>query len=39
LTDVRGSSTYRLQVAGNLLRRLFLAHNGEAVSVLEVRHG
>lgn len=39
LTDVRGSSAYRLQVAGNLLRRLFLAHIGEAVSVLEVRHG
>jgi len=39
LTDVRGSSAYRLTVAGNLLRRLYLAHTGEAVSVLEVGHG
>lgn len=39
LSDVRGSSAYRLTVAGNLLRRLFLAQGGEAVSVLEMRHG
>ena len=44
LTDVRGSSEYRLAVAGNLLRRLLLAQSGEAVSVLalstgEVGHG
>lgn len=38
LSDVRGSSAYRLAVAGNLLRRLWLAQNGEAVSVLEVSH-
>lgn len=39
LSDVRGSSAYRLAVAGNLLRRLWLAQCGEAVSVLEVSHG
>ncbi|NOW46115.1 xanthine dehydrogenase small subunit [Novosphingobium sp. SG751A] len=39
LSDVRGSSAYRLAVAGNLLRRLWLAQSGEAVSVLEVGHG
>jgi xanthine dehydrogenase small subunit len=34
---VRGTSQYRLTVAGNLLRRLWLAHaRGEALSVLEV---
>ncbi len=36
LSDVRGSAAYRLAVAGNLLRRLWLAQQGEAVSVLEV---
>jgi xanthine dehydrogenase small subunit len=40
LSDVRGSSEYRLKVAGNLLRRLWAAQHGEAVSVLEVAaHG
>lgn len=39
LSDVRGSPAYRLAVAGNLLRRLWLAQSGEAVSVLEVSHG
>ncbi|HTQ70028.1 MAG TPA: xanthine dehydrogenase small subunit [Acidocella sp.] len=39
LTDVRGSSAYRLAVAGNLLRRLWAAQQGEAVSVLELAHG
>jgi xanthine dehydrogenase small subunit len=39
LSDVRGSSAYRLTVAGNLLRRLWLAQQGEAVSVLEATHG
>ncbi len=39
LTDVRGSSAYRLTVAGNLLRRLWAARQGEAVSVLELAHG
>jgi xanthine dehydrogenase small subunit len=36
LTDVRGSSTYRQAVAGNLLRRLWAehAHPDEPVSVL-----
>jgi len=39
LSDVRGTSAYRLTVAGNLLRRLWHAQNGESVSVLEVDHG
>lgn len=39
LTDVRGSSAYRLAVAGNLLRRLWAAQQGECVSVLELAHG
>lgn len=36
LDDVRGSAAYRLQVAGNLLRRLWHAAQGEAVSVLSL---
>jgi xanthine dehydrogenase small subunit len=39
LSDVRGSAEYRMRVAGNLLRRLWLAQSGEAVSVWEVAHG
>jgi xanthine dehydrogenase small subunit len=41
LTDVRGSSAYRLSVAGNLLRRLWIesADPTEAVSVLAASHG
>ncbi|MBU6419005.1 MAG: xanthine dehydrogenase small subunit [Proteobacteria bacterium] len=39
LTDVRGSSAYRLTVAGNLLRRLWAERQGEIVSVLELEHG
>jgi xanthine dehydrogenase small subunit len=35
LSDVRGSAGYRLDVAGNLLRRLWSRAQGEAVSVLE----
>jgi xanthine dehydrogenase small subunit len=31
LTDLRASSAYRLQVAGNLLRRFYLQHGGAAV--------
>lgn len=39
LSDLRGSSAYRLQAAGNLLRRLLLQHegSGEPVSVLDPR--
>ncbi|KMS50905.1 FAD-binding molybdopterin dehydrogenase [Novosphingobium barchaimii LL02] len=36
LSDVRGSSTYRVETAANLLRRLWLRHQGMAISVLEV---
>ncbi|MEE4453322.1 xanthine dehydrogenase small subunit [Novosphingobium resinovorum] len=36
LSDVRGSSIYRLDAAANLLRRLWLRSQGVAVSVLEV---
>lgn len=38
LTDMRGSSAYRLQVAGNLLRRFWLSdqHPEEAFCVLEL---
>ena len=36
LSDVRGSSAYRLEAAANLLRRLWLRSQGTAVSVLEV---
>lgn len=39
LTDVRGSATYRMVAAGNLLRRLWLEQAGEPVSVLELAHG
>jgi xanthine dehydrogenase small subunit len=35
LTDVRGSSAYRLAVAANLLRRLWIERSGEPVSVLD----
>lgn len=34
LTDVRGSAAYRLEAAGNLLRRLWLREQGQVVSVL-----
>ncbi len=34
LDDLRGSAAYRVTVAGNLLRRLWAEHIGEAVSVL-----
>ncbi|MCJ2183475.1 xanthine dehydrogenase small subunit [Novosphingobium sp. 1949] len=36
LTDVRGSSDYRLEAAGNLLRRLYLREQGVAISVLDM---
>lgn len=36
LSDVRGSSDYRLDAAANLLRRLWLRSQGVAISVLEV---
>lgn len=36
LTDVRGSSAYRVETAGNLLRRLWLREQGTAISVLDV---
>ena len=39
LSDVRGSSAYRLTVAGNLLRRMWAESQGEVVSVLELEHG
>jgi xanthine dehydrogenase small subunit len=40
LSDVRGSSAYRVSVAANLLRRLWIEHTGdEPTSVLELAHG
>ncbi len=36
LTDVRGSSAYRLEAAANLLRRLWLREQGAAISVLDL---
>lgn len=39
LSDVRGSSAYRLTVAGNLLRRMWAESQGEVVSVRELEHG
>jgi xanthine dehydrogenase small subunit len=40
LTDVRGSSDYRIKAAANLLRRLWIEQAGdEPVSVLELAHG
>jgi xanthine dehydrogenase small subunit len=36
LTDVRGSSAYRLAVAGNLLRRLWFEVNGQGGTVLSL---
>ena len=41
LSDVRGSATYRSDVAANLLLRLWYREQGQAVSVLdlEVVHG
>jgi xanthine dehydrogenase small subunit len=36
LTDVRGSASYRIAAAGNLLRRLWLREQGVRISVLEV---
>ncbi|MDE2238317.1 MAG: xanthine dehydrogenase small subunit [Rhodospirillales bacterium] len=39
LSDVRGSSAYRLTVAGNLLRRLWAESQSEVVSVLGLQHG
>lgn len=35
LTDVRGSAAYRHEAAANLLRRLWLREQGQAVSVLD----
>jgi xanthine dehydrogenase small subunit len=37
LDDVRGSSAYRLAAAANLLRRLWLREQGQAISVLELQ--
>lgn len=39
LTDVRGSTGYRLVVAANLLRRLWLAEGAEPLSVLDLVDG
>ncbi len=39
LTDVRGSAAYRTEVAGNLLRRLWLEQAGEPISVLALADG
>lgn len=39
LSDVRGSADYRLEAAANLLLRLWLRSQGEAVSVLELADG
>ncbi|MFT3964248.1 MAG: FAD binding domain-containing protein, partial [Sphingobium sp.] len=41
LSDLRGSSAYRIDVAANLLRRLWHREQGRAVSVLDVEadHG
>ncbi|SFF86291.1 xanthine dehydrogenase small subunit [Novosphingobium sp. CF614] len=36
LSDVRGSSAYRLEAAANLLRRLWLREQGQAISVLDL---
>ena len=36
LSDVRGSSGYRLEAAGNLLRRLYLREQGTCISVLDL---
>ncbi|GGN54596.1 xanthine dehydrogenase small subunit [Novosphingobium indicum] len=36
LSDVRGSSAYRLEAAANLLRRLWLCEQGTAISVLDL---
>lgn len=35
-TDVRGSSAYRLEAAGNLLKRLWAREQGTAISVLDM---
>lgn len=39
LTDVRGTSAYRVETAANLLRRLWLREQGTAISVLDVEVG
>jgi len=39
LTDVRGSAAYRLDVAANLLRRLWAREQGQAISVLDLADG
>jgi len=39
MSDVRGTSAYRMQAAGNLLWRMWHERQGVAVSVLEVGHG
>lgn len=39
LNDVRGSAQYRLDAAGNLLRRLYYKAQGTAVSVLDAEPG
>lgn len=36
LSDVRGSAAYRIEAAGNLVRRLWAKAQGETVSVLEL---
>jgi len=38
LSDVRGSAEYRLDVAANLLRRLWLRRHGVCVSVLDLEY-
>ncbi|WP_404713333.1 xanthine dehydrogenase small subunit [Sphingomonas sp. MMS24-J13] len=39
LNDLRGSAAYRVTVAANLMRRLWIEQSGEAVSVLELADG
>ncbi|MFT3997309.1 MAG: xanthine dehydrogenase small subunit [Asticcacaulis sp.] len=38
-SDVRGSSDYRLTVAGNILKKLWFDYSGQGGTVLEVGHG
>ncbi|EIZ81041.1 xanthine dehydrogenase small subunit [Novosphingobium sp. Rr 2-17] len=41
LSDVRGTAAYRIEAAGNLLRRMWLREQGHAISVLDIEpaHG
>jgi xanthine dehydrogenase small subunit len=39
LNDLRGSAAYRVSVAANLMRRLWIEQSGEPVSVLELADG